>query len=167
MRKYRKQFAFDLQTDRNTPLLKYYNSRSEPYDDIFIYMTTHGFLHNQGSVYTSEKRMTDKDVRRFITAMCKELPWLGECSKAFVVTDIGRQHNLLPSIVEACDELEEERVRWREHVNAERKAKAHAEKQSRQPDIEKQLAQAKAEAERYNATRTKQKGKNGPDIPER
>ncbi len=112
MEQFRKQFVFDLKADKASPIFIYYNSLSGAYDDIRRYMETNGFLHRQGSSYISKTTMDNRKVRKFLKGMCKSLPWLAECSKAFDITDIGKQHDLLFDIEEACDLFSEERKQW-------------------------------------------------------
>ncbi len=112
MEQFRKQFVFDLKADKASPIFKYYNSLSGAYDDIRRYMEANGFIHRQGSSYISETTMDNRKVRKFLKGMCKYLPWLEECSKAFDITDIGKQHDLLADIGEACNLFAEERDQW-------------------------------------------------------
>ena len=112
MEQFRKQFVFDLKADKESPIFKYYNSLSGAYDDIRRYMESNGFTHRQGSSYISNSTMDNRKVRRFLMGMCKALPWLAECSKAFDITDIGKQHDLLSDIEEACGLYSDEKDQW-------------------------------------------------------
>lgn len=110
----RKQFTFDLKTDKDSPLYNYYNTFSKAYHDIEKYMQEHGCIHRQGSSYISEKAMSQKDVVRFMDGLCRELPWLSECLSGFDVTDIGKQHGLLDDIREMCEAYSNEKEKWQE-----------------------------------------------------
>ncbi|MBP3278306.1 MAG: hypothetical protein J6M44_05055 [Butyrivibrio sp.] len=111
----RKQFVFDLKTDKDSPLYNYYKTFPEAYRDIRRYMEAHGCPHRQGSSYVSNNVMNTKDVTKLMDGLCKSLPWLAECSNAFDVADIGKQHGLLGDIQEMCNVYSEEKEKWQEN----------------------------------------------------
>lgn len=105
---YKKQFAFDLYADKESPIYEHFESLPGAYNAIETYMEKHNFNHRQGSVYVSNECMTDKDIRRFLLDMCEKLPWLAQCSKSFDVTNIGKQQDMLQAIVEGCKIISED-----------------------------------------------------------
>lgn len=120
MGEYKKEFAFDLKTDRYSPLYNYYDYLSAAYKDIKEFMEDNGFEWRQGSVYISKASLSNKQVRNIIVKLCQELPWLSECLNKFDVTNIGRQHDLLSDIKETCEIFEDDRLAWIEKVEDER-----------------------------------------------
>lgn len=145
----KKQFAFDLIADKNSPILQYYNSISGAYDAIEKYMKSHEFIHRQGSVYISENKMTRKDVSNFILQMCKELPWLSDCIKSFDVTNIGQQHDLTKDINIACEIYSDEKDKWINKDSEKYNNKSYEKKYS-DLSFDDMCRQAKNEAEEIN-----------------
>lgn len=116
----KKQIIFDLFADKESPLYAYYDSLSAAYDDIKKYMEANGFEHRQGSSYISKSALSDKQVRTFLKSMCKELPWLSECSKAFDIANIGKEHSLLKYIEKTCALYAVEKEKWLHRIKESR-----------------------------------------------
>ncbi|MCR5670144.1 MAG: hypothetical protein K6G10_03995 [Butyrivibrio sp.] len=116
----RRQFAFDLITEKESPLYKYYSSRSGAYDAIKRFMKENGCEHRQYSVYTSNNKMGEAEVSELIIKICEKLPWLSECTRRFDVTDIGEKHDLIGDISEACEVFKDKRREWEEKVASNR-----------------------------------------------
>ena len=96
----RKQIAFDLDTKR---LKNIYTGQTgkhytRAYYDLRVYLKARGFLWRQGSVYESESGMSFYEVAIVTTDAVKNLPWLSECTRDIVATNIGARHSLIPEI---------------------------------------------------------------------
>lgn len=59
-----------------------------------------GFTHRQGSGYISKEKLDSDQINDIMGVIMTENPWLGQCAKKVDVTDIGRQHDLMPLIKE-------------------------------------------------------------------
>lgn len=105
----KKQIAFDLKTDKDSPIYKYYNSLSSAYDAINSYMKSCGFSHSQGSVYVSNRGMNLMEFEKVLDKMCKKLPWLAECSNAFNITNVGPTYDLMKNIIDSCEKYNDEK----------------------------------------------------------
>ncbi|MCL2591970.1 MAG: hypothetical protein FWD82_01270 [Defluviitaleaceae bacterium] len=89
----RKQVAFDLDTKA---LEEYYPSKSwnEAYEVIKRHMLKYGFLWQQGSVYVSEKSMTNIGVYYVIDQLIEKNQWLNICMRDCRQSNISRESNL-------------------------------------------------------------------------
>lgn len=93
MSKSRKQITFDLDTHA---MQEYYPSRNwnYGYEIIKRNMEQNGFVWLQGSVYVSQKPMSNFQVQNLIRNLVKENPWLNKCMRDCRETNIGREHDL-------------------------------------------------------------------------
>lgn len=111
MARYRRAFNFDLHVDS---LKKYYPKKNfrQAYRDIRKYFLNNGFVHRQGSGYVSKKPIDYLELRKILTQMWKELPWLSKCATRFDVTNVGRTYSVLPDDrgINGRNYIEEEKV---------------------------------------------------------
>lgn len=100
----RKQITFDLSDNQlkriyPCPRLnlnpKYYK---KAWKDIARFMAVNDFEHRQYSVYASNREMKPVEVNELVSAMSACMPWIGRCLEAIDVTNIGRQHDLMPFV---------------------------------------------------------------------
>ena len=90
MGKTRKSFHFDLDTKK---MKQCYDSRKnyrQGYYDIKKFMLKNGFVHEQGSGYTSKKALTDTEALSIALQLKSALPWLEKCIRVFTVTDFRK-----------------------------------------------------------------------------
>ena len=100
----KKQIVFDLKTDKNSPIYNYYNSLSSAYYYIEKYLNKNNFpCHRQGSVYTSDKPLTNAQVSVSLKKVCDAIPWLYECTNAIDVSSITRKESLLDDVKAYCE----------------------------------------------------------------
>lgn len=93
MKKSRKQIAFDLDTN----LLKIYypnQSWNQAYYDIKIHMLKNGFSWVQGSVYISNKKITNFRVANILEELAEKNPWLNICMRDCRESNIEKEHNV-------------------------------------------------------------------------
>lgn len=85
----RKQIAFDLDTKM---IKKYYPTENwqNAYRDIKRIMTANGFSWQQGSVYTSDERVSSAYATKVVEEISKKLPWTNRCMRDCVITNIGQ-----------------------------------------------------------------------------
>lgn len=110
----RKQITFDLNNNRLKACYPRPSAAASPsyykkaWRDISRFMQRNGFEHRQYSVYASREKMTAMDVNALIRAMLLHMPWLCGCLDSIDVTNIGRQHDLMPFVqsIGAASELE-------------------------------------------------------------
>lgn len=114
----KKQIVFDLKTDKNSPIFKYYNSLSSAYYYIEKYLNENNFpCHRQGSVYTSDKPLTNAQVSVSLKKVCDAIPWLYECINAIDVSSVTRKESLLDDVKAYCDMNSEKKVAMQqEHI---------------------------------------------------
>ncbi|MDR2156214.1 MAG: hypothetical protein LBO81_00325 [Clostridiales Family XIII bacterium] len=121
----RRQFAFDLDTHR---LKEVFGGRriSEAYDRIESFLTSRGFLHEQGSVYVTARRMEKRVAYEIFEELIETHPWIESCARKFNITDVGRTYDLFEmlAVMRATEK----------HVNESEKPSAAetAERESRQ-----------------------------------
>ena len=107
----KKQLAFDLYADKKSPIYKYFNNLSTAYYHIEKSLNENGFpCHRQGSVYVSEKPLSDDKVTIVLSKVCSQLPWLSDCVRQLDVTNIGKTHSLLDAIKEFCERYEDDKL---------------------------------------------------------
>ncbi|MBR5970898.1 MAG: hypothetical protein IK016_11230 [Lachnospiraceae bacterium] len=96
----RKQIAFDLDTKllKSIYCEKTGKHYTRAYYDLGAYLKKRGFLWRQGSVYESQGGMSFYEVAIVTTGAVKNLPWLSECTRDIVATNIGARHSLMPEI---------------------------------------------------------------------
>ena len=101
-KKIRRQITFDLSDDK----LKIYYPRpkwsmnpsyhKKAWKDIASFMKKRNFEHRQRSVYASQDGLTRVEINALIDSMIQNMPWLCNCLNAIDMTDIGKQHDLMP-----------------------------------------------------------------------
>lgn len=85
----RKEISFDLDTKA---LEKYFDNISNAY-------------YGQGSVYNSVKPMSKVQLSDALYDICKQLPWLSDCTKSIDVTNIGKTHSLKTKVDMLCKDF--------------------------------------------------------------
>lgn len=141
----RKQIAFDLMTDKNSPLFQYYNSLSSAYKDIEKVLGNEGFQREQGSVFISKNAMDYEDLSFLINNLCEELPWLSECIKGIAVTNVGKEHDLMDKINVYCEMYSDKKEEWIKNKNS-KEDKSETVKDDLSNIKEKQVSFEKEEA---------------------
>jgi len=93
--KTRKQITFDLITTEDG-LPKHYPKPNwrNAYDDIKQFMKSNGFEWRQGSVYHSKEFTSLWKTRRTLENLSDKHPWLNNCVRDCVVTNISREFNM-------------------------------------------------------------------------
>lgn len=64
-------------------------SQSKAYRVLKKDMTEHGFIHDQGSGYISEKPLTQVQIIRRLKGLFSRNPWLNQCCKKLRVTKVA------------------------------------------------------------------------------
>ena len=59
-----------------------------------VYFENLGYKHEQGSVYSSPREMTDSEILKDLLTFSEELPYLAESFKCVQVTSIGRTYDV-------------------------------------------------------------------------
>ena len=90
MQESRKMITFDLDT---AALQLYYPKENwqYAYEVIKNHMRKNGFSWKQGSVYTSDKRMTFPQADQIVRAVVRKNIWLHKCMRDCATTNIGAQ----------------------------------------------------------------------------
>ncbi|MDE6913992.1 MAG: hypothetical protein K2P35_09895 [Lachnospiraceae bacterium] len=104
MKRYRKEFTFDLKVDALKEEFgeKNYTKGWEELEKFFG--KERNFEHRQGSVYCSLEKMSILDVYYLIDELKISCPWLRNCLTRMDVTDIGEIHELTDIIRENEEE---------------------------------------------------------------
>lgn len=100
-RKHYKSIEFDLDTKK---LQEYYSDYRTAYKDIRRFMTKHGYIHRQGSVYNSKDKLFETDILVLVNTLKEHFSWASTCIKAFDVANIGQQHSMLMQLQATEDE---------------------------------------------------------------
>lgn len=104
MRRYRKEFTFDLKVDE---LKKEFGEKgyTKGWEELGKFFDKErNFEHRQGSVYCSTEKMSIADIYALIKELKKECPWLRKCLTRMDVADIGEIHELTDIIKESEEE---------------------------------------------------------------
>ena len=91
--KKRKQFSFDLSMEK---LRIHYDPKSptKAYSEIGFFLKGWGFRHSEGSIYESEKALSNYAFNRIMRRMMADLPWFGKCVNVCHVADISSPHDI-------------------------------------------------------------------------
>lgn len=100
-RKHYKSIEFDLDTKK---LQDFYKDYRKAYRDVRGFMTKHGYVHRQGSVYNSKEKLLETDILVLVDELKDYFPWASTCIKAFDVANIGQQHSMLMQLQASDDE---------------------------------------------------------------
>lgn len=104
MRRYRKEFTFDLKVDE---LKKEFGETkyTKGWEELEKFFGKgKNFEHRQGSVYCSIESMSIADIYALVRELRKECPWLKNCLTRMDVADIGDIHELTDIIKESNEE---------------------------------------------------------------
>lgn len=88
----RKQIAFDIDTKVAEQILG--EGYRKLYDNIESFAKANGFSHIQGSVYESQKPMTNTDVYIFLNALNNRYPYIEKCIRDIRQTNISGTYSL-------------------------------------------------------------------------
>ena len=102
-RKHYKSIEFDLDTKK---LQEFYKDYRTAYKDIRAFMTKHGYVHRQGSVYNSNEKLLETDILVLVDEIKEHFTWASTCIKAFDVANIGQQHSMLTQLQSTEDDFE-------------------------------------------------------------
>lgn len=97
----KKAINFDIDTKK----YEEYSKKKAPtaYLEIKRFLQKNGFEHRQGSGYISKSDLKDSDITTLIVNMSLTFEWLKYCIKEIDVTNIGKQHSLLDTIISIDD----------------------------------------------------------------
>lgn len=104
----RKFIAFDLDTKE---LKKFLTDYRLAYTQIKSFMEENGFIHEQGSAYSSINNISYSDVQILITEFSETFNWAQKCVKKLQVTMIGNQFDFkryLNNDIEELDVIKQE-----------------------------------------------------------
>jgi len=104
MRRYRKEFTFDLKVEE---LKKEFGEKNytKGWEELGRFFSIRKkFEHRQGSVYCSTEKMSIVDIYVLVKELKKECPWLKNCLTRMDVADIGEIHELTDMIKENDEE---------------------------------------------------------------
>ena len=110
MRRYRKEFTFDLKVEE---LKREFGDRNytKGWDELGKFFNKkNNFEHRQGSVYCSMETMSIADIYALVKELKKECPWLENCLTRMDVADIGEIHELTDIIKESNEEENEKMI---------------------------------------------------------
>ncbi len=88
-----KQVAFDVDT-RVTKKILGDKKYTQIYKDIRTFMENNGFTHIQGSVYLSEKPMSNTRVHILVRQMLADKPYILKCVRTMTQTDVGKRYDM-------------------------------------------------------------------------
>lgn len=89
----RKQLTFDIDTKVAKEILGKSNYTTA-YSNIKSYMKSRRWIHIEGSVYMSQKPMSNTMVALFISDLKKQYPYLSKCIRNIHQSDISNIHSL-------------------------------------------------------------------------